>query len=549
MGTWQSGQRPITIAILAMGGEGGGVLSDWIVSVGEADGYTAQSTSVAGVAQRTGATIYYVELFPSADETAGARSEPVLSLFPAPGEVDVVIASELMEAGRAIQRGFSTPDRTTLIASTNRVYSITERIGLGDGRADTHELLEAAHAASKRFVGADFMELAGKAGSVISASLFGALAGSGALPFAREGFEDAVRGSGKAVDTSLAAFALGYEAAQQPAPIPAPSPAPPAGPGPVPVTIGRRPPRDPAEEAAAAEEARHQELAATDPGSLMGPALQDHAAKVSGFPAPARSMLVHGIVRTAVHQNTAYTDRYLERLSRIAELDGEGTARLTTEAARHVALWMCYQDTIHVALQKIRRRRMAGIREEARAKPGQLMQVREYLHPQIDEITDTLPTGLGRRLAACKSFGRVVEKATRDGMVVNTTAAFGFSALWVMAHMRPLRPRSLRFGREQQAIETWLDLVVATAPDDYELACEIVECQGVLKGYGQTYAHGGESFALLMNAARHLTGHADAASRLAHLRKAALADEDGTALRNALTGVPGQDDAPASPST
>ena len=46
--------QPIKIAILAMGGEGGGVLADWIVDMGEANGYVAQTTSVPGVAQRTG---------------------------------------------------------------------------------------------------------------------------------------------------------------------------------------------------------------------------------------------------------------------------------------------------------------------------------------------------------------------------------------------------------------------------------------------------------------------------------------------------------------
>ena len=40
-----------------------------------------------------------------------------------PGDVDIVIASELMEAGRAVQRGLVTPDRTTFIVSTNRVYA------------------------------------------------------------------------------------------------------------------------------------------------------------------------------------------------------------------------------------------------------------------------------------------------------------------------------------------------------------------------------------------------------------------------------------------
>ena len=51
--------RPLSIAVLAMGGQGGGVLADWIVALAESQGWAAQSTSVPGVAQRTGATIYY----------------------------------------------------------------------------------------------------------------------------------------------------------------------------------------------------------------------------------------------------------------------------------------------------------------------------------------------------------------------------------------------------------------------------------------------------------------------------------------------------------
>ena len=50
-------ERPISIAIVAMGGQGGGVLTGWIVKLAEDAGWIAQSTSVPGVAQRTGATI------------------------------------------------------------------------------------------------------------------------------------------------------------------------------------------------------------------------------------------------------------------------------------------------------------------------------------------------------------------------------------------------------------------------------------------------------------------------------------------------------------
>src|SRR5579863_4644340 len=148
--------RPLSIAVLAMGGQGGGVLVDWIVALAESQNWVAQSTSVPGVAQRTGATIYYVELI---RPRAGA-ARPVLSLMPVPGDVDVVIGAELMEAGRAIQRGLVAPDRTTLIASSHRSFAIQEKFVPGDGIADAGKVYEAASAAAKRFVAFDMADIA-----------------------------------------------------------------------------------------------------------------------------------------------------------------------------------------------------------------------------------------------------------------------------------------------------------------------------------------------------------------------------------------------------
>ena len=203
--------QPLKIAIMAMGGEGGGVLADWIVDLGEANGHLAQTTSVPGVAQRTGATIYYVELYPAARAEADG-AQPVLALMPLPGDVDVVLASELMEGGRAIQRGLVTPDRTTLLASTHRVYSIAEKSALGDGRVDSDALLAHAAAAAKRFVRFDMAAVAEQNGSVIGAVLFGALAGTGVLPFSRAQFEATIARSGVGVASSLKAFAAAYRA-------------------------------------------------------------------------------------------------------------------------------------------------------------------------------------------------------------------------------------------------------------------------------------------------------------------------------------------------
>jgi len=69
-------QRPITLVLASIGGEGGGVLADWVVRAGIRAGYPVQSTSIPGVAQRTGATVYYVELFPVKQAELGCRSIP-----------------------------------------------------------------------------------------------------------------------------------------------------------------------------------------------------------------------------------------------------------------------------------------------------------------------------------------------------------------------------------------------------------------------------------------------------------------------------------------
>lgn len=510
--------RPITMAILAMGGEGGGVLSDWIVALAEDNDWYAQSTSVPGVAQRTGATVYYVEMFPKfLDGTS--LPEPILSTMPTPGEVDIVVASELMEAGRAVQRGFATPERTTLIASTSRTYSMPERTAMGDGRVDSAGLVEACLSSSKRFVRGDFARIAEQSRSVISAVLFGAICGAEVLPFTREQFESAVRASGKGVEASLRAFDGGFQAAT----------APPR----VDIAISVRPADTSGPDRAAVE------LATADPVACVGPRLRAQAERITGFPAPARYMLVEGIKRTAEYQDVRYADEYLDRVASITALEqyGDGSARLTTEAARYTALWMTYEDTIRVAFHKTRGRRMRRVGEEASLTDGQVLAVHEYLHPQIEEITDTLPTALGRWMLRSTFMNTLVYKVTHKGIKIQTTSLFGFTVLYVLARLRPLRRRSLRFGLEQKRIDDWLGQVRTYAPRNYDLGYQIVECQQVVKGYGETHANGMRNFTALMDALPRIADDPRAAERLSNLRKAALADEKGEALRAALASA------------
>jgi indolepyruvate ferredoxin oxidoreductase beta subunit len=491
--------RPLSIAICALGGEGGGVLADWIVDLAEHGGYLAQTTSVPGVAQRTGATIYYVELFPKA--AAGGR-EPVLALMPVPGDVDIVLASELMEAARAVQRGFVTPERTTLIASTHRVFAITEKIALADGRADDAALLAAARDAAKRLIAFDMEAIAEAARSLVSAVRFGALAGSGTLPFQRMAFAAAIRRGGVGVAGSLAAFAAGFEAAASggaPSPLPAPA-APGTG---IAVAVG-------------------QEL---------------RAAIARDFPAAARAILAAGVERLVDYQDEAYARDYLSRLARFLDIEaqrGDGSARLLAETARQLALAMSYEDTVRVAELKIRSSRFARVRAEVGLDDGQILEIAEYFHPRTQEIADTLPAALGRWLLRTGWARGAADRLMRKGRVIKTTSVGGFVLLYLLARLKPLRRRSLRFVEEQPALDSWLDIVATTAASDYELAVEVARARTLVKGYGDTHARGRAKFDTLVAALPRVMSASNPAEAFRGLITAALADEAGDALERAM---------------
>src|SRR3954463_16722613 len=125
--------RPLTLLVCALGGEGGGVLTEWLVDIARHAGYAAQSTSIPGVAQRTGATTYYIEVFPVPLAQLGGR-RPVFSLSPVPGALDAIVSSELLETARQIGNGLASPDRTLVLSSSSRLLTTNERMQMADGR-------------------------------------------------------------------------------------------------------------------------------------------------------------------------------------------------------------------------------------------------------------------------------------------------------------------------------------------------------------------------------------------------------------------------------
>ncbi|PHR18799.1 MAG: indolepyruvate oxidoreductase subunit B [Hoeflea sp.] len=493
----------IKIAIMAVGGQGGGVLTNWVEDCAHRNGYVVQATSVAGVAQRTGATIYYMEMAPASER------KPVFSLLPAAGDVDILVAAEMMEAGRAIMRGFVTPDRTTLIASSHRALAVSEKMVPGDGIADSEEVIAAAEIAAQRFIAFDMEKMAVDAGSMISASLFGALAGSGALPFERESFEAAIKASGRGVEASLRAFAAGFEGA-----------------------------------AGGWIERPGSGLAKQVPDNTpKGPRhlvekWQALEARAAALPAAVRDMALTGLRAVVDFQDLDYGAEYLDRLDQILSHDDPAkNHELTLEAAKYIAKAMAYDDVFRVADLKTRGSRFARVRNEISPAQGTQMKLTEFMHPRAEEVVGMMPARLGRRLSASEKSMRLIDRMVNKGRRLRTDRLLPFAQLYILGGLRKYRRGTLRHAIEKEHMERWLEQALSYRKVDYALGVEALRNRRLVKGYSDTHARGLSKFDRVMDGVALLAGREDAAHWCKLLREAALADEKGDQLEGALKTV------------
>jgi len=498
--------RPISVLIAALGGEGGGVLTQWLVTAAEKAGFPVQSTSIPGVAQRTGATTYYIEILPvPARELFGKR--PVMALTPGVGDIDIAVASELLEAGRTVANGFVTPARTHVISSNSRFYTMNEKLAMGDGRFDQDTLIKVIKEHAKDALLIDMDALAKQSGSIISAVMLGAIAGCGRLPLQRELFEAAIREDGKSVDSNLRGFAAGHDAAR-------------------------------ANLAPAKVVEKKTKAAAT-------PALVEHEVART-FPAVAQATGLEGVRRLINYQSVAYGRLYLDRLRPVIEDDRIGGAqgKLVKEVARHLAVRMSFEDVVRVAQAKIAPSRMRRIAREELRVNGEPFSVHDFLKPGIEEMTQLLPSFLARpilRLAERKGWlGRVY-----FGMEINSTSISGYLRFLMLAKLRWLRPYGYRYKQEQQQIDGWLALIREAARKSPALALEITECARLIKGYGDTHARGLANYRTIEERVIRpaLAGQIPlerAADAIASARTAALIDPEGESLAKCLADIDGQ---------
>ena len=482
----------VSVLIPAVGGQGGGVLSEWIVEAAIAAGQIAHGTSIPGVAQRTGSTTYYVEIFPPGDEA------PTVSLYPVPGALDVLLAPELLEVGRMIELGFPSPARTTIITSTHRLFSIQEKMAVGDATYPADRLMDAARAFSRELHAFDALALGREHKTEVNAILLGALAGSGVMPIREEAYREAIRAKGVQVDANLRGFELGLGLAR------------------------RR---------SAPSAARNGRVVTTAPPA--------DDPRLAALPESVRAIVRQALPRLIDYQDARYAERYLALLAPFVALD----VIVAEHVARYLALWMTYEDAIRVADLKTRAARFERIRGEARA-PGAVVQLTDYLKPDLDEIYGILPYAL------VAPFAEWAERRWPHGRPtmaqhVRTDTVLGFLRIWLLGRLRRIRPMSYRAHREHARIAQWLAVVRRCAAWDPALAREVAHAGQLVKGYGDVRrrmtAHLDRLLAATLAAAerasREGAGFEEAARLARDYRTLVLSGPDGELKAEALASV------------
>ena len=496
-------QQPLALSVLvcALGGEGGGVLTQWLVDAARLAGFPAQATSIPGVAQRTGATTYYLEIYPLKTEALKGR-EIVFGLNPLPGKLDLLISSELLEAARQVSSGMSSKESTVVISSSARVLTTAEKMNLGDGRVNAQQLLGLLEQFSRAHHVLDMARLTQDAGTIVSAVMLGCMAASGVLPMARAFYESAIGQGSKSQQASLKGFELGFEAIK--------------------AQLEQRQYLD----SVLGQAAQHRP---------PGPALPvDIAAR---FPVALHALLGVAYQRVLDYQGASYAQLYVQRLLKIqaAEHTVEPTStKVTAESLRALAVLMCFDDLIQVADFKSRASRFERVGKEVKRDPGDLLKIYDHFKPGIPELASLLPTSASRALLA---WDRARQSRGNSPLSLPLKIAahsvLGLLMLKVLAACKVFRPWSARFADEQVLIEDWVSRVVAGTRESLQLGFEITLCARLIKGYGSTHERGRENFSHIMAHLAAGGAFVDATSRakaVSLARDVALKDEAGAGL-------------------
>lgn len=190
-----------SVIIVGVGGQGTLLASRVLGSAMLRRGVAVKVSEVHGMSQRGGSVVTYVRYGETADDQVYS---PIIE----PGEADVVLAFEALEAARFLPY---LKEGGTVIVNSQQIDPMPVITGLA---AYPEHILDKIKSQGVNVMALDALQLAEQAGSIkaVNMVLIGAMARRLSLP--REDWEETVRSTvpAKFIDMNLKAFALGYDA-------------------------------------------------------------------------------------------------------------------------------------------------------------------------------------------------------------------------------------------------------------------------------------------------------------------------------------------------
>ena len=461
----------IKILIPAVGGQGGGVLTEWLLQAFEAEQYDVQSISLPGLAQRGGSTTYYLEAYPLAE-----GEDVIFSQFPVPGDVDLIVSQEFLELGRVLEKGYGS-ENTVIISSTHRMYSTEEKLPIASGIYEDEKLFEFANEFSNLFIGLNVLSLAKQNGMnelASNAILLGALSASGALPIGKESYERAIEKAAVSVNSNLKAFEIGFNHVVENN------------------SAGKLQNTNP--------EPDYDELNYINPSDIE---------KINGlkkelfalYPEYLRPFIEEALYRLTDYQGFWYAELFTEKIKNFLEIESKNSNqdfKISEYIIKNLALLMTYEDGIRVSELKVRDRRFERIKKDMQISDDQIFEVIDYLKPEADEIYGLMPDIVVRPLVYffnAPVFGFLHKRGpVTVEQKPETTTFFGFLRMWMLSKIKFMRPSSYRYKNEWQTIDLYISSVDKFASLDYSLGLSIANSGSIIKGYGRVRRRTRDSF-------------------------------------------------------
>jgi len=454
----------LKILIPAVGGQGGGVLTEWLVQAFLNSDFEVQSISLPGLSQRGGSTVYYLEAYKT--DSHNGNKPLIFSQYPLPGDVDIILCQEFLELGRILEQGYGS-DKTTIISSTHRIYSTLEKLPISSGIYSDEKLQSIAMEFSSKFIGLNALDIAknNKMDDLsINAILFGALCASNSIPLTQVDLKKSIDQVGIAVKNNLRAFQIGYDYVENNSLI--------------------------------NNDEKVFELAkfVDDKKNSTNLKFRENFIRIvenidNNFPDNLKIYLVEAVHRLIDYQNPKYALNYLDTVNKVVTIEKSSDFAISENFTKNLALLMSYEDGIRVAELKIKSLRFSKIKEDMQIKDNQIFDVIDYLKPDAYEIYGLLPNIIVSPLIKIINNTQL-KNLKRDHKDITfaqkpkTTSFLGFLRLFLLTKIKFLRPYSHRFANEHKVINKYIESTIEYTKKNYDLGALVAKSGSLIKGYG-----------------------------------------------------------------